>query len=105
MSYHYPNHIAKVGAQRAGSARVADLVSRYPGITDEEAQEIATFMRTGRHVDVSLLTANDSIRPNLDAFMEDHKADFRIDWRESVGVTSGIALVLVMFWLFWEVFA
>lgn len=98
MSYHYPHHVGT-------SARVADLVSRYPGVTDNEAQEIATFMRTGRHVDVGLLTANASIRPKLDAFMEDHKAEFQLKWWESAAVTGGIGVVLILFWLFWEAFA
>lgn len=106
MSYHYPQHVGTaVAPPRASSERVADLVSRYPGVTEDEAHEIATFMRTGRHMDVGLLTANDSIRPKLDAFMEDHKADFQVNWWESAAVTGGIAVVLIMFWLFWEVFA
>ena len=106
MSYHYPNHVRKiVPAHSANSERVANLVSRYPGVTEEEAQEIVTFIRTGRHLDVGLLTANQSIRPKLDAFMEDHKTDFRVKWWEAAGVTGAIGLVLVMFWLLWEAFA
>jgi hypothetical protein len=107
MSYHYPQHIgAIVPSKRANnSERVADLVSRYPGVTEDETQEIATFMRTGRHLDVGLLTANAAIRPKLDAFMEDHKADFQVKWWESAAVTGGIAAALIVFWLIWEAFA
>jgi hypothetical protein len=106
VSYHYPHHVGKVvHPRRASSERVADLVSRYPGISDDEANEIATFMRTGRHLEIGLLTADDTIRSNLDAFMHDHKAEFRVKWWESAAVTGGIAVVLIMFWLFWEAFA
>ena len=106
MSYHYPHHVGKiVPPQSAKSERVADLVSRYPGVTEDEAQEIVTFMRTGRHLDVGLLTADDAIRPKLDAFMHDHKADFRVKWWESAAVTGGIAAALIAFWLIWEALA
>jgi hypothetical protein len=106
MSYHYPHHVGKIlPPQSAHSERVADLVSRYPGVTEDEAQEIVTFMRTGRHLDVGLLTANDSIRPKLDAFMKDHRADFRVKWWESAAVTGTIAVILIAFWLAWEAFA
>jgi predicted Rossmann-fold nucleotide-binding protein len=106
MSYHYPHHVGKIFPQRrTASERVADLVSRYPGVTDEEAKEILTFMRTGRHLEVGLLTANDNIRPNLDAFMEDHKAHFQVKWWEGAAVTTGIAALLVLFWLGWEALA
>jgi hypothetical protein len=105
MSYHYPHHVGKSPAKRSNSERVSDLVSRYPGVTEQEATEIATFLRTGRHLDVGLLTANDDIRANLDAFMHDHKAVFRVKWWEGVAVTAGIAALLIMFWLIWEAFA
>ena len=103
MSYHYPHHVGKAGqVRRTKSQRLADLVSRYPGVTEAEAQEIVTFMRTGRHLDIGLLTADYAIRPKLDAFMEDHKADFRVKWWEGATVTGGIAVVLIAFWLLWE---
>ena len=106
MSYHYPHYVGKiVHPPRSSSERVADLVSRYPGVTEDEAQEIVTFMRTGRRLDIGLLTADDRIRPNLDAFMHDHKADFRVKWWESVAVTGGIAAALIAFWLIWEALA
>jgi hypothetical protein len=103
MSYHYPHYV--VHAARSNSERVADLVSRYPGVTEDEAQEIVTFMRTGRHLNVGLLTADDAIRRKLDAFMHDHKADFRVKWWESAAVTGGIAAALIAFWLVWEALA
>lgn len=106
MSYHYPHYVGKiVKPRRTKSERVADLVSRYPGVTEDEAQEIVTFIRTGRHLDIGLLTADEVIRPKLDAFMEDHKADFRVKWWEGAAVTGGIAVALIAFWFLWELFA
>jgi hypothetical protein len=103
MSYHYPQHVGKIArATPTSSQRVSQLVSRYPALTEEEVREIVTFLRTGRHLDVGLLTADESIGPKLDAFMQDHKSDFRIKWWEGAAVTGGIAVLLVTLWLIWE---
>lgn len=106
MSYHYPHYVGKIVPKRSiSSEQVADLVSRYPGITDDETKEILTFLRTGRHLDVGLLTADESIRPNLDAFMGDHKAHFHVKWWEGAAVMVGIAALPIAFWLVREAFA
>ncbi|HXS49328.1 MAG TPA: hypothetical protein VN713_04295 [Sphingomicrobium sp.] len=106
MSIHYPSPInGTFSAYRSTSERVADLVSRYPGVTDDEAKEILTFIRTGRQLEVGLLTTDDTIRPNLDAFMQDHKEHFRVKWWETTALVGGIAAALAAFWLIWEAFA
>lgn len=105
MSYHYPHHVGTIQASRSDRERVSDLVSRYPRVTDDEAMEIIAFMRTGRHLDIGLLTSDDEIRPKLDAFMEDHKSEFRVKWWESAAVIGGIGVLLVVFWLVWEALA
>lgn len=106
MSIHYPNIIGtNFPPQPTSSERVAELVSRYPGVTDAEAKEILNFMRRGRHLEVGRLTADESIRPNLDAFMEDHKAHLGVKWWEATAVVGGIAAALLAFWFIWEAFA
>ena len=51
MSYHDPHHAGKIVATtRTNSGRVAQLLSRYPGVTQNEAREIATFLRTDRQL-------------------------------------------------------
>jgi len=106
MSYHYPQHVGTfIPPRRANSERIAELVSRYPGISEGEAREIVSFIRTGRHVDVGMLTMNERIRPKLDAFMEDHKSDFRVKWWETALVTGGIAAVIAVFWVVRELLA
>jgi len=103
MSYHYPHHVGTFSRpQSASSERIAELVSRYPGISEDEAKEIANFMRSGRHLDVGILTMDDRIRPQLDAFMEGHKSDFRVKWWETAMVTCGIAAVIAIVWMLRE---
>ncbi len=104
MSYHYPNHVGKIFPTRTkdpNSERVADLVSRYPGVTDDETEEILTFMRSGRH----LLTSNAHLRPKLDAFMDDHKAHFGVNRWEGMALVGGILVMLITAWLIWAALA
>ena len=105
MSYHYPEHVGIiVPPARSKSERIADLVSRYPGVTDAEAKEILTFMRTGRHLEVGLLTSDDRLRPRLDAFMEDHKAQLQVRWWEAAALAGGLAALLALLWAAGEAF-
>jgi hypothetical protein len=62
-------------------------------------------MRTGRHLDIGRLTMDESIRPKLDAFMNEHRAEFRLKWWETTLVTGSIAAALVAFWLLFELLA
>lgn len=101
---NYPAMHEEVRALRADRERVADLLARYPNLSGEESKEILTFLRTGRHLDIGLLTSNDALRPNLDAFMEDHKGHFRIKWGEGALLLVSIAALLVILWLVWEAF-
>jgi hypothetical protein len=101
---NYPAMHEEVRALRADRERVADLLSRYPKITEDESAEVLTFLRTGRHLDVGLLTSDERLKPNLDAFMEDHKSHFQVKWTEAALVIAGIAALIAIFWLVWEAF-
>jgi hypothetical protein len=101
---NYQTTHEEVRALRSDRERVSDLLSRYPGITAREIQEIITFLKTGRHLDVGLLTSNDGIRPKLDRFMDDHKSHFRVKLGEAVLLISAIVAFLAIAWLVWEAF-
>ena len=93
-------------ARAAGPARdrVASLLSRYPHVSDRDRKEILQFMKEARHLEVGLLTANDNVRPQLDAFMDDHKRHFRLDALDVVRAVTVVAAVLMVCWLLWELF-
>ena len=82
--------------------RVAALLGRYPDVSKDENRAILEFMKTRRHLDVGLLTSNESLRPRLDAFMEDHKRHFRASFGEVAAIVAMIAAFLLAAWLFWE---
>ena len=92
----------KVRALRATRERVASLLARYPRATDDDVAEIVEFLRTGRHLDIGLLTADDELRPKLDAFMEEHKQHLRLKIGEVAAVVALIAAFLFTCWLLWS---
>jgi hypothetical protein len=87
-----------------GRERVSGLLSRYPKLSEQEVREILYFLRTGRHLDVGLLTSDEALRPKLDAFMEEHKSHFRLGFGEGTLVTGAIVALIVLLWIAWELF-
>lgn len=103
MNYHTTREEAQ--AVRSSRDRIAGLIAEYPGVSDAERREILLFLRTARHLDVGLLTAEDRLKPNLDAFMKDHRAHFRLGVLEATAVTAGLIALFVIFWLVAQAFA
>ena len=98
----FTTHPEEARAVRATRDRVGKLLSRYPHVTDGDRREILTFMKEGRHLDIGLLTANDNLRPKLDAFMTDHQRHFRIDAGTMLGVLAMLGAAVISCWLLWE---
>lgn len=76
---------------RLSRDQAADLLFRYPHVTDSEAKLILGFLRDGRHLDVGMLTADDRLKPRLDSFMADHAKHFRLGFGEGAAVVAVIA--------------
>jgi hypothetical protein len=95
----------EVGPWQTPRERVAALLARYPKVSKNENREILEFMKNGRHIEIGLLTSDEKLQPNLDAFMENHKRDFRVSFGEVAAVASMIAAFLLAAWLFWELIA
>ena len=89
-------------ALRTMRMEITDLVRRYPEVTDEEARQILRFIRTGRHLEVGMLTADESLKPQLDRFMADYSKDLRVGFFEGSAVIAAIAGFLALCWLVWE---
>lgn len=102
---HQTMHAEEARALRADRQHVAALIDRYPRLSEEETKEIITFLRTGRHLDVGMLTGDEALKPKLEAFMAEQKQHFRLKWTESLAVTAGIFGVPTAAWALWEAFA
>lgn len=80
----------------------ADLLTRYPQVSDIEAKAILAFLRKGRHLDVGMLTADEQLKPYLDRFMEDHGKHLRVSVGEATAVIVAIAGLFLALGLVWE---
>jgi hypothetical protein len=92
----------EIKAIRTNRDRAASLLTRYPGLSGEETQEVLRFLKTARHLDVGLLSSDDAIRPRLDAFMEDHRKQFAIGLDEAGKVIAALVAVFIVLLLLWE---
>lgn len=81
---------------------VADLLCRYPHVSDGEAKLILRFLRKGRHLDVGILTGDEMLKPQLDRFMTDHKKQLGVGFFEGSAVVTAIVGFLAICWLVWE---
>ena len=82
--------------------QAADLLTRYPRVSEFEVKLILGFLRKGRHLDVGMLTADASLEPQLDSFMRDHGKHLRVGFGEASAVIGAIAGFLGFCWLVWE---
>jgi hypothetical protein len=92
----------EIKAIRTTRDRAASLLNHYPRLSRDETGEVLHFLKTARHLDVGLLSADDAIRPRLDAFMEDHKKDLSASGGEAGWVAGMILAFLMLCWLVWE---
>jgi len=92
----------EVRALRMTRQDIADLIQRYPNVSEEETAQIVTYLRKGRHLDVGILTGDERLKPKLDRFMADHRKHFRLGFGEATAVIAAITGFLLVFWLIWE---
>lgn len=83
---------------RTDREQVTQVLMRYPSVSSEEVEQVVHYLRTGRHLDVGLLTSDERIRRNLDRFMADHKHRFRVKWHEAATVMIILTLPLAAIW-------
>ena len=85
--------------------RTAELVARYPDLSKEETAQVVDFLRNGSSLDIGLLTSQVELRPQLDAFMAEHKKKLQLGIGEATAAVAGIIAFLALCWLVWEAFA
>jgi hypothetical protein len=100
MSIHYPQpHAATAMLTRE---QAADLISRYPHISEAEIRMVLAFLRKGRHLDLGILTADEALKPQRDSFTADHAKHLRVGVGEASAVVAAIVGFLGLCWLVWE---
>ena len=92
----------EVRALRMSRQDIADLIQRYPNVSEEETAQIVTYLRKGRHLDVGMLTADERLKPQLDGFMADHGKHLRVGAGEATVLIAAIAGLFFALSLIWE---
>ena len=100
----YSASAAIADAERVSRQQIADMLARYPDLSPTEVAEIVDFLRNGRQLEIGLLTCNQSIRPQLDAFMVEHRRKLSLGAVETAGLVGGLMALLAGCWLLWEMF-
>jgi hypothetical protein len=79
--------------------QVADLISRYPNLSEIELARLINLYRQLSALDAALMISDEHVGPRLDAFWRDHRSSLRPPFRQ-YGVLVGIAIVgiAVVFW-------
>ncbi len=79
---------------------VEDLLSRYPMISRNEMEEVASFLRTASILDIYLLRANQSLDSRLAQFRNDNGADLSLQKADYVAlavISTIIATILILY--------
>ncbi len=103
MNYN-ATHGDELHPLRFDRQRAIELLGRYPGISKANVQELLRFLKRGRHLDIGAVTSDETLRPNLDAFMADHKSHFQVRFWEGAAFIGGTIALLTLAWLVWELF-
>ncbi|HEU0134341.1 MAG TPA: hypothetical protein VFR28_05920 [Allosphingosinicella sp.] len=88
--------------EQSRRARIEALLKRYPDIDAGETGEILHFLKKGPPLEAALLTTNDRLRPKLDSFREDHRADFSLGLKHYLAVAIIVAGLVVLLGLLWD---
>ena len=76
-------------------ARMEELLQRYPDISQEETQDLLKFLKSGPHVDVGLVTGEDSFRDKIRQIRTRYAAEFRLKAHETILFIALICAPLV----------
>jgi hypothetical protein len=79
--------------------RIAALLSRYPNVGSAEVEEMIEFIRSARPVEIARLATIESIGPQFDRFMRDHRDRLRPSPTQSAAIALAILLLMLALWM------
>jgi hypothetical protein len=88
-------------AYSPATERIVQLLTRYPYISSVEANEIVSFLRTGRYLDVHQLAADRSVRRQLDDFVRGRRRELN-DMVNPIVAIGLIVIFLAGLWAVWQ---
>lgn len=82
--------------------RAEDLLHAYPGITDAEIEEVATYLKSGPPMDIGLLSSNDAAWSAAERLRTDHKHLFATSMRGRLIWLASITAFFVVLAILWD---
>ena len=84
---------------RTAALQAADLVSRYPNLSEIELARLINLYRELSALDMALMISDTELAPKLDRFYKDHWRRLKTPFREyAVFVFIAMAGILVAIW-------
>ena len=82
---------------------IAGLLLRYPQIDAAEEAAILRFLKKAPAVQTGLLTADESVRPQLERFKSDHSREFTVGPKGMAIAAAIIAAIVALCMLLWDI--
>lgn len=77
------------------------LMEKYPDITGQERLEILHFLTKAPVIDTALLTCNDAIRENLEAFKLENQKQLGVTWKNWFYLIVLLSLFAIASYFLW----
>lgn len=89
-------------AEDSERLHMESLLENYPAITEQERLEILHFLTKASVIDAALLTCNDAIRENLEAFKLDNHKQLGITMKNWIYLLGLLGLSALAVYFLWE---
>jgi hypothetical protein len=91
--------IQEIAEPRTACLHAAELVSRYPNLSEIELARLINLYRELSALDMALMISDTELAPKLDRFCKDHRRRLRTPFREyAVLVYIAVAGILFAIW-------
>lgn len=78
---------------------LADLISRYPNLSEVELARLINLYRHVSALDVALMSSDEELGPKLNDFFEDHRSQLKTPFRQyAIFVAIGVVGMIVTIW-------
>ena len=96
MFYSVDTHAVQAEALQQAraypAAEAAELINRYPNLSEVELARLINLYRELSALDMALMISDESLGPKVDRFYADHRSKLRLPFRQ-YGALLGLALL------------
>lgn len=80
--------------------QAAELIGRYPKLSESELTRLINLYRQLSALDVALMISDEQLAPRLDRFVREHRSQLRIPFRQyAVLVAIAVMGIMLVAWV------